>query len=137
MKKTIVYVDGDNLEGCQSCKQRLPDGRVRVFRITEKLTDVNMAVRLLTDAYERTADSFVLITGDSDLAPVVRTVRYRIGLPVLVFNPQQSICNDLRQYATYYRNIEPSIVTDFRLPDSFSTLDGSGRMIRCPDAWRR
>ena len=123
-------------EGCQSCNQRLPDGRVRVFRITEKLTDVNIAVRLLSDAYERSADSFVLITGDSDLAPVVKTVRYRIGLPVLVFNPQQSICNDLRQYATYYRNIEPSVVADCRLPDSFSALDGSGRVIRCPDTWR-
>jgi len=120
-------------ESCLACDKRLPDGRVRVFRITEKLTDVNIAVRILSDAYEHKADSYVVISGDSDLSPVVKTVRYGIGSQVLVFNPQTGICNDLRQYATFYRNIDPSIVADCRLPDSFLSTDG--RTIHCPAGW--
>jgi len=120
-------------ESCLACDKRLPDGRVRVFRITEKLTDVNIAVRILSDAYEHRADSYVVISGDSDLSPVVKTVRYGIGSQVLVFNPQKGICNDLRQYATFYRNIDPSIAADCRLPESFHALDG--RTIHCPVGW--
>ena len=124
-------------DGCVTCDKLLPDGRIRVFRITEKLTDVNIAVRMLSDAYEHKADSFVLISGDSDLSPVVRTIRYQIGMPVIVFNPQMSVCNDLRQYATFYRNIDPSLGSECWLPDSFEAMDGSGRVIHCPEAWRR
>ena len=120
-------------EACLACDNRLPDGRVRVFRIAEKLTDVNIAVRVLVDAYEHKADSFVIISGDSDLSPVVKTVRYGIGLPVLVFNPQKGVCNDLRQYATFYRNIDPAVVSDCRLPDVFETSEG--RTIHCPTGW--
>ena len=123
-------------EDCLACDKRLPDGRVRVYRITEKLTDVNIAAHLLSDAYEHRADPYVLITGDSDLSPVVKTIRYSVCSPVLVFNPQRGICNELRQYATYYRNIDPAITTQCRLPDSFSAFDNSGRIIHCPTAWR-
>ena len=122
-------------EECANCDERLPDGRIRVYRITEKLTDVNIAAHLLSDAYEHRADSYVLISGDSDLSPVVKTVRYSIGSPVLVFNPQHGICNELRHYATFYRNIDPAIAAECRMLDSFEAHDGSGRIIRCPAAW--
>ena len=88
---------------------------------------------MLRDAYEHAADCLVLVTGDADLAPVVMTVRYRIKTPVLVFNPQLSICNELRRYATFYRNIPPGFANGCRLPESFATEDG--RTIRCPAAW--
>ncbi len=120
-------------EPCTSCNKRRTDGRIKVLRITEKMTDVNIADAMLRDAYERRADSLVLISGDTDLAPIVKTVRYHIGIPVLVFNPQKSICNELRRYATFYRNIPPGFAQGCRLPDSFTTADG--RTIRCPAAW--
>ena len=120
---------------CIECPDRRDDGRIKVVRITEKLTDVNIASAMLVDAFERKADAFVLVTGDSDLAPVVKAVRYRLGLPVLVFNPQRSICNELRRYATFYRNIDASAVAGCRLPDTFQTIDRS-RLIHCPAAWR-
>lgn len=121
---------------CIKCPERRGDGRVKVARITEKLTDVNIAASMLVDAFERLADVFVLVTGDSDLAPVVKIVRYRIGLPVLVFNPQRSICNELRRYATFYRNIDAAATAGCRLPDSFPAQDGTRRIIHCPENWR-
>ena len=120
-------------EPCASCDKRRNDGRIKVMRITEKMTDVNIADAMLRDAYERCTDCLVLISGDTDLAPIVKTVRYRIGIPTIVFNPQTSICNELRRYATFYRNIPPGAAEGCRLPDSFTTSDG--RTIRCPAAW--
>ena len=120
-------------EPCTSCDRKRADGRIKVLRITEKMTDVNIADAMLRDAYEKRADSLVLISGDTDLAPIVKTVRYHIGMPVLVFNPQKSIFNELRRYATFYRNIPPGFADGCRLPDSFTTSDG--RTIRCPAAW--
>lgn len=121
---------------CIECPDRREDGRVKVARITEKLTDVNIASSMLVDAFERKAESFVLVTGDSDLAPVVKVIRYKLGLPVLVFNPQRSICNELRRYATFYRNIDATATAGCRLPDSFPAQDNATRIIHCPAAWR-
>ena len=120
-------------EPCTSCDMRREDGRIKVIRISEKMTDVNLATAMLRDAYERCAECLVLVSGDADLAPVVRLVRYRIGIPVLVFNPQTSVCNELRRYATFYRNIPQGFAEGCRLPDSFITANG--RTIRCPAAW--
>ena len=120
-------------EPCLSCGKRRDDGRIKVFRITEKMTDVNIAVEMLRDAYEHAADVLVLVSGDSDLAPVVKTVRYRVGVPVLVFNPQMSISNELRRYATFYRNIPKGFADGCRLPNP--VVAGNGRKIQCPQAW--
>jgi hypothetical protein len=41
----------------------------------EKRTDVNIAVRLLDDAYDDRFDLAVVISGDSDLVPPIEAVR--------------------------------------------------------------
>lgn len=43
----------------------------------EKKTDVNIAVRLLEDAYDDRYDCAIVVSGDSDLAPPIRAVRAR------------------------------------------------------------
>lgn len=63
-----------------------------------------------------------------------RVVRYSVKKPILVFNPQRGICNELRKYSTLYRNLEIGCTAGCRLPDLFPTADG--RMIHCPEAWR-
>ena len=131
-KEKSLPASGD----CLSCEKRLPDGRVKVYRITEKLTDVNIAAHMLADAFQHKADAYALITGDSDLSPVVRTIRYSIGSPIIVFNPQRAICNELRQFASFYRNIDPMVAAHCKLPISLAAMDGSGRMIHCPEDWQ-
>ena len=119
---------------CKACGLTTHPGYVRGKRMSEKLTDVNMATELLKDAYENKADAFVLVSGDADFAPALRVVRYSTRHSVIVFNPQSGISNELRRYATFYRNIAPDLVDGCRLPDSFCT--GDGRTIHCPEAWR-
>ena len=118
---------------CKTCPLVKRKGFIRGTRVSEKLTDVNLATEMLKDAYENRADAFVLISGDADLAPALRIIRYSTVKSVIVFNPQAHICNELRRYATFYRNIPPGFAEGCRLPDSLMTADG--RTISCPTAW--
>jgi uncharacterized LabA/DUF88 family protein len=118
---------------CKTCALVSHPGFVRGAKVSEKLTDVNIATELLKDAYENKADAFVLISGDADLAPALRVVRYSTRHSVIVFNPQASISNELRRYATFYRNIPQGFAEGCRLPESFKTAEG--RTISCPPAW--
>jgi uncharacterized LabA/DUF88 family protein len=53
---------------CVHCKQVN-------LRHEEKETDVNIAVHMLQDAYANRVDRALLISNDSDLSPVIRTIR--------------------------------------------------------------
>ena len=53
----------------------------------EKMTDVNIAVEMLTDAQDNTFDTAIVISGDGDLAGPVRAVRSRY--------PQKTGCSRL------------------------------------------
>ena len=61
-----------------------------VYRSEEKGTDVNLAIRLVRDAYSSRFDAAVVISNDSDLAGAVKIVRTEIGRPVFVFYPASS-----------------------------------------------
>ena len=119
---------------CKVCNLTTHPGYVRGKRMSEKLTDVNMATELLKDAYENAADAFVLVSGDADFAPALRVVRYSTRHSVIVFNPQTGISNELRRYATFYRNIPSGFADGCMLSESFCTDDG--RIIHCPKAWK-
>ncbi len=43
----------------------------------EKETDVNIALAILEDAYEKTSDKILLITNDSDISPAIRMARLK------------------------------------------------------------
>lgn len=45
------------------------------YESKEKMTDVNIATQLLTDAYKNNFDVALLISGDSDLVPPIKSVR--------------------------------------------------------------
>ena len=55
------------VEQCRICGHSYPYAN-------EKMTDVNIAVEILTDAYSDKFDMALLITGDSDLVPPIRAV---------------------------------------------------------------
>jgi uncharacterized LabA/DUF88 family protein len=55
---------------CPTCK-------TMVIRHEEKETDVAVAVRLLELFFTEACDTAVLVTGDTDLAPAIRTARQR------------------------------------------------------------
>lgn len=48
-----------------------------IVKWEEKRTDVNIAIRILDDAYQDVSDNIVLVSGDSDLVPALHAVKLR------------------------------------------------------------
>ena len=115
-------------------------GMATVDRTEEKGSDVNLASRLLFDAFDGDFDTALVISNDSDLVFPVREVRRRFGVTVGVAAP------------VYHRNRHPSrdlvAATNFNVhitrkrrkllresqpPDP--VIDADGRAIRKPAEW--
>jgi NYN domain len=104
----------------------------------EKRTDVNIAVFLLDDAYQDVCDQFVLISGDSDLVPVVNMVRQRFPKKkVIVYvpsrNPVRGAAVELRTAAHVHRDLPLILLSKSQFPDNIP--DGAGGVLTRPAAW--
>jgi uncharacterized LabA/DUF88 family protein len=103
-------------------------------RRREKETDVAMASRLFEICYEDEADCIVLVTGDTDLAPAIRTCQRLFSKKIMIFALPYLRANDeLRRLApgsfkirarTYFANQFPNPLV---LPD--------GTTIAKPASW--
>lgn len=67
-----------------------PPDVVRVYKVEEKGTDVNLATYMLADAFRDDCDQLVLISNDSDLMEPVRIINSELNRKVLVLNPQSA-----------------------------------------------
>ena len=121
-------------EACKTCPTT-SNGLVRVVKLEEKRSDVNIAVSMLVDAAKTEADGVALITGDSDQVSAIEAVRYVYGKRVLVFNPHQTFSEHLKRAASYYKNIPRDLPRTCQLPDAIP-VGTHGNFIRRPEAWR-
>lgn len=100
----------------------------------EKKTDVNIAVRLLEDAYDDRFDTAMVISGDSDLVPPVESVRNRFPHKrVVVAAPPKRWSAQLKQAANAALRISDLTIQSNRLPDPVVT--SSGVELRAPTGW--
>ena len=53
----------------------------------EKMTDVNIAVKMLIDAFQDRFDTAVLVSGDSDLVPPIREIKKYFNKKIIVAFP--------------------------------------------------
>lgn len=118
---------------CKSCDKT--DGYAIVWKNEEKRSDVNLATAMLVDAFRDAADSFVLISGDSDLAGPLDVIRHQFGKQTLVFNPHDGGKDELKFCSTYYKHIPRDLPVKCQLPYEIE-VGTHGRIIRCPEAWR-
>ena len=101
----------------------------------EKMTDVNIAVEILKDAYQDEFDVGLLISADSDLVPPVKTVRELFPKKrVVVASPpgrySSSLANSAsKSFVISRRNIAKSL-----LPAEIEKPDGY--ILRCPSLWK-
>ena len=120
---------------CKKCA--VPqNGFVRVVRLEEKRSDVNLAVEMLLDAMQADIDCLGLVTGDADQVGTIEAARRRFGKTVSVFNPQKSISGHLKMAASYYKNIPRDLPAGCQLPDVIPYGKHGDRFIRRPDAWK-
>lgn len=117
-----------NPRECQRC-------HFKDFVPNEKMTDVYIAVEILTDAYQDIYDTALLISADSDLTPPLNALkRFFPTKRVIVAFPPNRVSQELKNVANAHftigrRNIAKSLFpTEVKKPDGF--------VLRCPERWR-
>ena len=113
---------------CRQCGHTWPDWE-------EKMTDVNIAIQLMTDAFNDAFDLARVISGDSDLTTPIRRVRERFSVKrVIVAFPPQRHSKALKQHANGHVAISENKLRASQLPDQLIKPDGF--VIQRPAHWK-
>ncbi len=113
---------------CWNCGTTWPD-------YEEKMTDVNIAIQLLSDAFDDTFDVALIISGDSDLTTPIRRVRERFpDKRVIVAFPPGRQSSELKRHANGYLNIGEDKLRASQLPDRL--VKPSGFVLQRPVHWQ-
>ena len=133
-KKSKVLMPVAEMQ-CRECE--VPhNGLVRVVRLEEKRSDVNLAVEMMVDAAQSDAECLVVITGDADQVGTIEAARRRFHKTVVVFNPHERISDHLKMAASYYKNIPRDLPAKCQLPDTIPYGRHGDRLLHRPEAWR-
>jgi hypothetical protein len=100
---------------------------------SEKMTDVNIAVELLSSAFLNEFDTALVISGDSDLAPAVEKTRQLFGKRVVVAFPPARYSFRLSALASAYFHISRAKLAKSQLPEVITKPDGY--VLRRPASW--
>jgi uncharacterized LabA/DUF88 family protein len=111
---------------CPLCK-----GRYQAHE--EKKTDINIAITLLADAVADQFDTALILSGDSDLAPVTTKLKQlcparKIGIII----PQNQSAMNLKQHADFFKKIQDRDLKKSLLPEQ---LTYNGKTITAPAGW--
>jgi uncharacterized LabA/DUF88 family protein len=100
----------------------------------EKQTDVNIALTLLSDAVEDKFDRAVIVSGDSDLIPIVEAVhKLAPDKEIGVLFPLRRFTNSLKKASDFSRNMKPALLEDCQFPDDVTV---GNTVISRPLEWR-
>jgi uncharacterized LabA/DUF88 family protein len=101
----------------------------------EKMTDVNIAVQLLADAYDDRFDTALLISADSDLTTPVSVIRAKFpGKNIIVALPPNRRSHQLTQAASGSFIINETAYRRSQLPAQVQRADGFA--LKRPAHWR-
>ena len=100
----------------------------------EKMSDVNLAVQLILDAFDDAFDTAIVVSADSDLSTPIRQVKHRFPTKrvVVAFPPNRSSA-ELKSVADAAFVIGRKKLKDSQLPDEVST--STGHTLRRPSTW--
>ena len=100
----------------------------------EKRTDVNIAVRMLEDAYDDRFDTAIVVSGDSDLTAPIRAVQRRFhDKHVLVAFPPKRYSKELARVANHAFGIFARNIRASRLPPTIASTHGT--TLTAPQGW--
>ena len=112
---------------CSNCGAKYKD-------FEEKMTDVNIAMRLLNDAQDGVFDTAIIVSADSDLAGPVEEVRKRYpGKRVVAAFPPDRHSSHLRRLANGAITIRQETLRRSRLPER--VVDAQGNVLERPASW--
>ena len=101
----------------------------------EKMTDVNISVELMTDAFQDRFDVALLVSADSDLVGPVKAVRQLFsGKRVVVAFPPDRTSKALKQVANAQIYVGRDVLAKSIFPDQVAKPDGF--ILHRPAEWR-
>jgi len=101
----------------------------------EKMTDVNIATQMLSDAFENRFDTGLLLSADSDLTTPVHVVISRFPRKrIVVVQPPRRHSVELSNAATGCFTLGEANLRKSQLPDSIAVKDEF--VLRRPNHWR-
>lgn len=102
---------------------------------SEKMTDVNIAVELLSDAYENKFDTAILVSADSDLIAPIKTIHrlFKEKRIVVAFPPARHSFA-LKEIASASFTIGRKKLADSLFPDEVKKSDGY--ILKRPTRWK-
>jgi len=106
-----------------------------MFKPNEKMTDVNIAVEMLTDAFLNKFDVAILISADSDLTgPIMKIRNLFPDKQVIVAFPPERFSYELQKFANATFIIGRKKLSESIFPDEVTKPDGY--ILRRPERWR-
>ncbi len=100
----------------------------------EKETDVAICVKLLEILHMDAADTVIIASGDTDLAPAVRTATRLYPMKRVFFCfPYRRKNQELQQLAPQSFNLRPKVCINSQLPERYPLPDGS--FLERPATW--
>jgi hypothetical protein len=109
---------------------------VRVLKIEEKRSDVNLATLLLVDCFDDDFEQAVVISNDSDLTLPIEVVTTKFSKTVGMVNPHRNsrLHRELAKVTAWQlRSINMKLLGESQFP--IEMTDGSGSFRR-PSRWR-
>jgi hypothetical protein len=106
---------------------------VKVLKVEEKGSDVNLASHLLLDAFQNNFDVAAILSNDSDLVEPIRIVSQIMKKPVGLLSPVANPTRDLGQAASFIKRISVSNLAASQFPDPVLRVDG--RPVHKPTSW--
>lgn len=103
-----------------------------VIRTEEKGSDVNLASHLLLDAFQRTCDTGVVLSNDSDLRVPIRIAEQELGLRVGIVNPHPPQYRSRVLRGTFFKQLRKGALAACQLPHRLEDAHGE---IRKPAGW--
>ena len=98
---------------------------MKVIKVEEKGSDVNLASHLMLDALQGSFDIAAVLSNDSDLVEPIRIVTRVLGKPVGLLSPVPNPTLELMNVASFIRRISVSDLAASQFPDPVMWADGS------------
>lgn len=117
----------EKLRRCYKCK-------VKYVYHEEKQTDVNICLKIFEDAIEDKFDTAVIVSGDTDFEPVVRSIKQHFPKKRIAFMlPIGANAKTIRNVADYCIKLKRIHIQKNQFPPVVTTPKGE---VEIPDEWK-
>lgn len=108
-----------------------PKQLVTIEMFEEKGSDVNLAVKLVDDAWAKEVDRAIVLSNDTDLISAIKVARRHIRVDVV--SPQEFLAKELKKAASYSWTLDVALLRQCRMPVPQISRDGV--LLYPPDSW--